>query len=228
MAPLAEIGQAEVAATAGRAAEIDRQERVSLLDQQLTERLEVAEDPGRGTAVRVDDGRDGPPAALPGGAGGAPEGDRDRQPVARPDLQALGRDEAARRARRPAASGSGAAAGHGSRRRREPGGSRSPPGRARTSRWRGSRCRRAASRPPARPRRTGRSGPRVPGSPPRDVASAAGPGRGGRARRPRRVPRPGRRARRGAPGARTACRPATGGAPCRSRRGSRRGRRSRT
>ena len=44
--------------------------------------------------MRVDDGRDARPPALPGRAGGAPEGHRDRHPVARPNREALWRDEA--------------------------------------------------------------------------------------------------------------------------------------
>ena len=95
MAPLAAVGQAEVAPVARGAAKVDRQEGEPLLDQQLAERLEVAEDLPGGPAVRVDDGRDAPPAALPGGGGGTPERHRDRQPIAGPDHQALGLDEAA-------------------------------------------------------------------------------------------------------------------------------------
>ena len=179
VAPLAAVRQAEPAAVAGRAAEVDRQERETLLDEELAERLEVAEGLREGPPCDVNDGRYSPSPALPVATGGR-RGSWGCQAVAGPDHEALGR-------RRSLRTGTAAGSERVRRRGRPPGvpsatGTGEDPEVLRVALGRADgedrSSRQAASRRRARPRRMGpirdhraRLGRSRPGA-----ACAAGPG----------------------------------------------------
>src|SRR5439155_17035721 len=96
VAPLVVVGVAEVTAVAGRAAEVDVEEREALTGDELLERDPAAIGLPRRATVRVDDGRSARRTALAGRAGRSPQRSLDAPPVARLERDPLARDRPVR------------------------------------------------------------------------------------------------------------------------------------
>ena len=156
--PLPVVGLAEGPAVAGRAAEVDVEDREALGDEELLERHERAERLAGRAAMRLDDRRDPACPALAGRAAPAATACPRGEAVARLELDPFGHGSAPgrqrRRGARPASNRSPAAAAIHRARRPGRAAATGPAARNRARRPRRSRPRPPASRRPARRRPT--------------------------------------------------------------------------